>query len=58
VERAETEQRLEGGEGASAVVPENELIEVDLQVLRRDAVGVPWSQVFRFESARCDGANG
>ena len=39
VAAAEPEERLEGGErGASTVVAEDELVEVDLQVLRRDAV--------------------
>jgi hypothetical protein len=38
VQAAEAEQGLEGGEwGAAAVVPEDELVEVDLEVLGRDA---------------------
>jgi hypothetical protein len=38
VGRSEAEQRLEAGErGVAPVVPEDELVEVDLQVLGRDA---------------------
>ena len=39
VKGAEAEQRLEAGErGAAAIVAEDELVEVDVEVLWRDAV--------------------
>jgi hypothetical protein len=53
VQRPEAEQGLEGGHRcASAVVAEDELVEVDLQVLGRHATVGALSQVFRFEAAR------